>query len=96
MSIPREQSPGPNEQQAAGPGPPGDRSRAVADALAALGQGAQPRQIVAHLARVGVAISEEEAAAVKRDLLARAAVPPGPDQPPPQAKQSVPEDEPAV
>jgi hypothetical protein len=99
MSVPAESNIGPNEPQAAGAGPPGEPggcSRVVADALAALGHGARPRQIVEHLARAGVAISEEEATAIKRDLLARASVPPGPDQPPPRAKQSAPATEPAV
>jgi hypothetical protein len=62
------------------------RAQAVAEALTQLGNQADPKRVAeAVKAQTGLDIEPGEVAAIRDELLQRAATPPEPDQPPPEA-----------
>ena len=74
------------------PAPPGEsppaavrKTQAVADALAQLGEGADPKRVAeAVKAQAGIDLDPGEVAQIMAVLGERAQRPPGPDQPPPE------------
>src|SRR5919201_3747136 len=81
------------------PAPPGESSseavrktQAVADALAQLGDEADPQRVAqAVKAQAGIDLDPGEAAAILRTLRERAVPPPPLDQPPPESARSRPD-----
>src|SRR5690348_14447181 len=64
--------------------PADEKSKVMAALLARLGPETEAAALAEHAKREGLDIRVEEAAALREALLARAATPPGPDQPSPQ------------
>jgi hypothetical protein len=76
------EAPGLVAESAAGPL---QKTRAVADALAQLGDHADSTRVAAAIkAQTGMEIDAEEVSAIQTKLCERAAAPPEPDQPPPE------------
>jgi hypothetical protein len=86
--------PAPRPDVAMPPAPPGElppeevlKTKIVAEALERFGDDTEVHVVVEHIKSLGMDLSAEEVAAIRAELIERAQIPPGPDQPPPQGAQ---------